>query len=50
VEQILNSLAAGLSFESIKEDYPMLEKEDIQACLLYASSLVQGETIHSIAV
>jgi len=50
VEQILNSLAAGLNFESIKEDYPMLEKEDIQACLLYASSLVQGETIHSIAV
>jgi uncharacterized protein (DUF433 family) len=50
VEQILNSLAAGLNFESIKEDYPMIEKEDIQACLLYASSLVQGETIRSIAV
>jgi uncharacterized protein (DUF433 family) len=49
VEQILKSLASGLTFEMIQQDYPMIEKEDIQACLLYASRLVQEETVHEIA-
>lgn len=41
VEQILGMLAAGDTYETIKEGYPSLEPEDIQACLLYAQSLVQ---------
>jgi len=49
VELILTALAAGLSFEMIIEEYVIVEKEDIQACLLYASQLVKEETIHEIA-
>ncbi|WP_316436315.1 type VII toxin-antitoxin system MntA family adenylyltransferase antitoxin [Leptolyngbya sp. NK1-12] len=40
VEQILGSLAAGETIESLLEKYPELEAADIQACLLYAQNLV----------
>lgn len=35
VETILRYLSAGDSVETILEAYPFLEKEDIQACILY---------------
>jgi len=38
VEHILGMLAASDSIEVILKGYPWLEKEDIQACLLYAQS------------
>jgi uncharacterized protein (DUF433 family) len=37
VEQILKALAGGVEVDELLEDYPELEKEDIQAVLLYAS-------------
>jgi len=37
VELILEKLAAGVSEEEILKSYPILEKEDIRACLLFAS-------------
>lgn len=37
VEIILEKLAGGESENKILEDYPILEKEDIRACLLYAA-------------
>ena len=37
VEIILEKLAGGESENKIMEDYPILEKEDIRACLLYAA-------------
>ncbi len=37
VLQLLELLAAGMSFEEILENYPYLELADIQACLLYAA-------------
>ncbi|HOJ30293.1 MAG TPA: DUF433 domain-containing protein [Spirochaetota bacterium] len=43
VEHILKALAAGMTVEDILDDYPELEKEDIQAVLLYASELVNEE-------
>jgi uncharacterized protein (DUF433 family) len=49
VEQVLKYLAAGNTFEMLKEDYPFLEPDDIAACLLYASKLVEEETVHSIS-
>ena len=49
VEQILKSLAAGLTFEEIISEFPMIENQDIQACLIYASQLVKEETVHDIA-
>lgn len=34
VEIMLDLLAAGMTVEEILEDYPDLEKEDFQACIL----------------
>ena len=36
VEHVLANLAAGGTVEDILGDYPFLEPEDIQACLLFA--------------
>ena len=45
VEHILRMLAAGDTAEVILEYYPFLEKEDIQACLVYARRLVGRERV-----
>jgi len=50
VEQILKSLASGVSFQELLEDYPFLEKEDIQAVLFYAFEKISSERIFSIKV
>ena len=36
VEHVLAMLAAGDSADTILREYPVLEREDIQACLLFA--------------
>ena len=36
VEHILGMLAAGDTAQVILEEYPFLEPEDVQACMLYA--------------
>lgn len=43
VEHILGMLAAGHTYESMVEDFPWLEAEDVQACLLYAARMVGRE-------
>ena len=50
VSLILDLLSAGMTADEIIEDYPVLEKEDIQACLLYASRLSETKTLHKISV
>lgn len=45
VDQVLKALAGGLSIEELLEDYPELEKEDIQAVLLHAAELVEEEQV-----
>lgn len=47
VEHILGMLAAGDTVETILEGYPWLEKEDIQACLVYARRMVGHERIET---
>ena len=42
-EHVLGMLAAGDSPETILEGYRWLEREDIQACLVYARRLVGHE-------
>lgn len=37
VYDVLGWLASGMSQQEIIEDFPELEPEDIQACLLFAS-------------
>ena len=39
VAQLLELLASGMSHEEILADYPYLEKEDIEASLLFASQM-----------
>ena len=49
VEQILKLLANRTPESRILENFPELESEDIQACLLYASKLVESEKIYKVA-
>ena len=45
VEHILGMLAAGETKETILREYPILEDEDVQACLLYAHRSLAGEHV-----
>lgn len=45
VEHVLGMLAAGDDFDTILQGYPWLEREDIQACLVYAHRLVGHERV-----
>ncbi len=49
VEQILKALAGGVTVEELLEDYPELEREDIQAALMYASELVNEEQVFAVS-
>lgn len=42
---ILDSLAAGMTYEEIKAEYPPVTDEDIRACIQYASILAQEEEV-----
>lgn len=42
VQTILGFLSAGDSKEEILEEYPSLEAEDIDACLRFASKLMEN--------
>ncbi|MCK4649265.1 reverse transcriptase-like protein [bacterium] len=44
-ELILELLAGGSSFGEIREEFPQVTKEDIQAALFYAMDLMRGEII-----
>ena len=43
VEHVLGKLAAGDTVETILREYPFLEPEDVQACLLFARRSRSGE-------
>jgi uncharacterized protein (DUF433 family) len=40
VQSVLEFLAAGDSIEEVLEEYPALRREDVTACLDYASRLM----------
>ncbi|HXH09906.1 MAG TPA: DUF433 domain-containing protein [Alphaproteobacteria bacterium] len=46
VEHILGMLAAGDTPERLLQEYPFLEPEDIQACLVFAYRSISGEQVH----
>ena len=48
VELILALLSSGMSSDEIIDDYPAIEYEDIQACLLFASRIVKIKSIHKL--
>ena len=43
VEHVLGMLAAGDTAEDMLAGYPWLEREDIQACLIYARRIAANE-------
>ena len=48
VEHILGMLAAGDTVETILKEYPVLEPDDIQACLLFAHRSPTGEHVYGV--
>ena len=48
VEQILKALGNGINEKALLKEYPELEKEDIQAAIQYAASLVSEEKVYKI--
>ena len=49
VELILEKLAAGYSFEDLKQAYPRITKPDVQACLLFAADNTKHEKTLAVA-
>ncbi|HRI58107.1 MAG TPA: DUF433 domain-containing protein [Saprospiraceae bacterium] len=47
--QLLELLAGGMSQEEILADYPYLEIEDIQACLVYAAKIADAKNVFAFA-
>ena len=45
VELLLELLSGEMSQEEILEDYPDLEKEDLRACILFASKMIRIKSI-----
>ena len=50
VELILSLLAQGEEWDSILEDYPDLEADDIRACLAYAHAVIANDSLDEIQV
>jgi len=46
VSNILSQLAGGYNYEKIKQGYPELEDEHIQAALEYALSIINNEDVY----
>ncbi|GHT21449.1 hypothetical protein FACS189430_01500 [Bacteroidia bacterium] len=43
VSQMLELIAAGMTFDEIVADYPYIQHEDISACLLYAAAMMNSK-------
>jgi uncharacterized protein (DUF433 family) len=50
VEFIIDLLAQGWSEADILDSYPGLTREDIQACLAYASAVLHAEKVYPLGV
>ena len=49
VTQMLELVASGMTFEEILEDYSFIERDDILACMLYASRISDEKTLIPLA-
>lgn len=48
VEMILDLLSSGMTSDEIIGDYPAMEREDILACLSFASRLTKVKSIYKV--
>jgi uncharacterized protein (DUF433 family) len=46
VEYVLEQLSLGVSHQELLEAFPILELDDIRACLAYANRVIANEEIH----
>jgi uncharacterized protein (DUF433 family) len=49
VEKIVELMAAGWSEQQIIENYPGVTRDDIAACLFYASDVLKSERVVALA-
>lgn len=45
VTMVIGSLADGMSFDEIRDEYPQLTNEDIYAALAYAAEVMRQEIV-----
>jgi len=45
---VVEKIAYGATFEEILNQYPFLEKEDINAALFYAARIMQTEDVYAV--
>jgi uncharacterized protein (DUF433 family) len=45
VSMILDLLVAGETIETILEEYPSIEREDVLACIAYGAEMARGRWI-----
>ena len=50
VEFIVDLLAQGWSEDEVLRNYPGLNREDIKACLSYASAVLHAERVYPLTV
>lgn len=50
VEHILSLLAQGETTETILQDYPDLQAEDIRACLAYARAVIANDSLDAVGI
>ncbi|MGH9405931.1 MAG: DUF433 domain-containing protein [Terriglobia bacterium] len=50
VEHVLGMLAAGDTIDSLLAAYPWLEREDVQACLIFARRVMANERIEPLII
>ena len=50
VELVLSLLSQGATQEELLDDYPILEPEDIRACIAYAHTVIAGDTLAPVSV
>ncbi|MDX1958875.1 MAG: DUF433 domain-containing protein [Leptospiraceae bacterium] len=48
VEIMLELLSSEMTWDEILEDYPDLEKDDLRACILFASKMIKIKSIHKL--
>ena len=46
VTVILDLLASGMSAAEVMEEYPQLTRDDVLACIAYASERTRGRLVH----
>ncbi len=46
VEFVIDLLGRGWTMEQMLQEYDHLKREDVQACLAYASEVLKSEKVH----